>query len=97
MVLSHGPVTTEPTETIEIPIDSIKINRRMRRTSEEAIEDLKQSILVCGLLHPISVALKDGEYILLSGLHRIESFKLLGRTTIPATVRKSNNLIDQLI
>ena len=97
MVLSHGPVTTEPTETIEIPIDSIKINRRMRRTSEEAIEDLKQSILVCGLLHPISVALKDGEYILLSGLHRIESFRLLGRTTIPATVRESNNLIDQLI
>ena len=97
MVQSHGQISTTPAETIEIPIDSIKINRRMRRTSEEAIEDIKQSILNIGLLHPICVAIKNDTYVLLSGLHRIESFKLLGRTTIPATVRESDDLIDQLI
>ena len=82
---------------IEIPIDSIKINRRMRRTDEARIQDLAESIKNIGLLHSISVALKDDTYILLSGLHRIESFKLLGRTTIPATVRESNEHINQLI
>ena len=90
MVASSGPKTTTPTESIEIPIDSIKINRRMRRTDEGRIQDLAESIKNIGLLHSISVALKDDTYILLSGLHRIESFKLLGRTTIPATVRESN-------
>ena len=96
MVASQSETTT-PTESIEIPIDSIKINRRMRRTDEARIQDLAESIKNIGLLHSISVALKDDTYILLSGLHRIESFKLLARTTIPATVRQSNEHIDQLI
>ena len=49
------------------------------------------------MLHPISLAEKDGEYILLDGNHRIESFKLLGRSEVPAIVRKSNELINQLV
>jgi len=84
-------------ENIEIPIDNIKINRRMRRTDEDRIQDLSQSILNVGLLHPISVAYKNDNYILLSGLHRLEAFKILGRSNIPATVRESNEHIDQLI
>ena len=69
----------------------------MRRTDEEAIKDLAESIKNIGLLHNICVALKDDTYVLLSGLHRLESFRLLGRTTIPATVRQSNKHIDELI
>ena len=84
-------------EVINIPIDSIKVNRRMRRTDEGKVEDLCESIKNLGLLHPVSVAVKNGEYILLSGLHRVESFKLLKRSSIPATVRESTEHIDQLI
>ncbi len=84
-------------KVIKIPIDSIKVNRRMRRTDEGKVQDLCESIKNLGLLHPISLAIKNGEYILLSGLHRVESFKLLNRTTIPATVRESTEHIDQLI
>lgn len=84
-------------EVINIPIDSIKVNRRMRRTDEGKVQDLCESISNLGLLHPVSVAIKNGEYILLSGLHRVESFKLLKRSTIPATVRESTEHIDQLI
>jgi hypothetical protein len=43
-------------DVTEIPIDQIKIHRRMRRTDEERIQDLSQSILNVGLLHAISVA-----------------------------------------
>ena len=70
-------VQNQPTtiENIEIPIDNIKINRRMRRTDEDRIQDLSQSILNVGLLHPISVAQKNDTYILLSGLHRLEAYR----------------------
>lgn len=87
----------EKIEVVNIPIDSIKINRRMRRTDEGKVQDLCESIKNLGLLHPISLAIKNGEYILLSGLHRVESFKLLKRETIPATLRESTEHIDQLI
>lgn len=85
------------TDVIEIPIDEIKVNRRMRRTDEERIKDLAESIKNIGLLHNISIATKNGSYVLLSGLHRLEAFKILGRSSIPATVRQSNKHIDELI
>ena len=85
------------TDVVEIPIDEIKVNRRMRRTDEERIKDLAESIKNIGLLHNISVAIKNGNYVLLSGLHRLEAFKILGGSSIPATVRQSNDHIDQLI
>ena len=84
------------TDVVEIPIDEIKVNRRMRRTDEERIKDLAESIKNVGLLHHISIAIKNGGYVLLSGLHRLEAFRILGRSTI-ATVRESNEHIDQLI
>lgn len=85
------------TDVVEIPIDEIKVNRRMRRTDEERIKDLAESIKNIGLLHNICVAQKDDTYVLLSGLHRLEAFKILGRTTIPASCRESNEHIDELI
>lgn len=96
-MIESGTIQPSPTAAIEILIESIQVNRRMRRTDEDRIKDLSQSILSIGLLHPISVAQKDDTYVLLSGLHRLESFKLLGRSTIPATIRESNDLIDQLV
>ena len=78
--------TSDVTSTL-IPISKIKINRRMRRTDENRIQDLAESIKGIGLLHNISVAQKDDDYILLSGLHRIEAMKILGETMISATVR----------
>lgn len=87
----------EATTIENIEINKIKITRRMRRTDEARIQDLAESIRGVGLLHPVSLAKKGDDYFLLSGLHRIESFRLLGKTTIPATVRASNDLTDQLI
>ena len=84
-------------EIVLVPIDQIVVTNRLRKTDPERIKDLAQSIEGIDLLHPISLAEKDGEYILLDGNHRIESFKLLGRSEVPAIVRKSNELINQLV
>ena len=98
---SNGCVELQTQEVaakiIEIPIDRIKVTNRLRRTDPERIKDLAESIKGIDLLHAIAVAEKDNEYILLDGNHRVESFKLLGRTHITATVRKSNNLINKLV
>ena len=90
-------IISNTTDVVEIPIDEIKVNRRMRRTDEERIKDLAESIKNIGLLHNICVAKKMEPMFLLSGLHRLESIQDSWRTTIPATVRESNEHIDQLI
>ena len=92
---TKSEVITE--EIVLVPIDQIVVTNRLRKTDPERIKDLAQSIEGIDLLHPISLAEKDGEYILLDGNHRIESFKLLGRSEVPAIVRKSNELINQLV
>jgi ParB family chromosome partitioning protein len=95
MVIQEPERNTERNELIEI--SQIKITLRMRRTDEDRIRDLAESIKGIGLLHPVSVAEKDGEYILLAGFHRIGAYKILGLKQIPSTIRKSDEIIDQLI
>ena len=80
-----------------IPISQIKVGHRFRSTSKQKIEELKESIRDIGLLHPISVSKKGNSFLLLAGNHRVESFKSLNRTTIPAVIHECNELIEQLI
>jgi len=81
----------------EIPIDTIVVHRRMRRTDEDRIDDLAESIKGIGMLHPITVAMKDSKYHLLSGLHRLEASKKLEKTTISAKCIPYDNAVNQLI
>ena len=92
-----SPLKTQPVTTEDIPISKIKVINRMRRTDNNAVEDLAQSIKEVGQLHSITVARKDDHYILLAGNHRVESMKLLGREHISATIREDDKLINQLI
>ena len=84
-------------EIVQVPINQIIVSDRLRRTDEERVKDLAESIRGIDLLHPVSLASKDNQYILLDGNHRIESFKLLGRKSIPSIVRESNELINKLV
>ena len=84
-------------DVVEIPISKIKVANRLRGTSAERIADLATSIKGIMLLHPITVSKKDDGYLLLSGHHRIEAFKLLGRSTIPATIHEGDELVEQLV
>ena len=82
---------------VEIPLKRIKVSTRLRGTDEGAVKDLAESIEGIGLLHPITVS-RHGEWFhLLSGMHRLEAFRLLGRETIPATISQSDPLIEELI
>ena len=59
--------------------------------------DIAESVEGIGLLHPITVSQHDEWFQLLSGMHRLESFRQLGRETIPANIKESDPLIEELI
>jgi len=63
-----------------IPIDSIKIGSRFRKDLGDTAS-LAEDIGKIGLLHPIVV---NQNHELICGLRRIEAFKLLGKSEIPA-------------
>ena len=84
-------------ELVDIPVGDIQVINRLRKTDASKIQELATSIKDIGLLHPIAVAEKDNEYVLLSGEHRLSAFKLLERPTIPCVVRENNPLINQLV
>ena len=84
-------------ELVDIPVADIKVLNRLRKTDAHKIQELAESIKDIGLLHPIAVAEKGNEYVLLSGEHRLSSYKLLEKPTIPCVVRENNPLINQLV
>ena len=84
-------------ELVDIPVGDIQVINRLRKTDASKIQELATSISDIDLLHPIAVAEKDNNYVLLSGEHRLSAFKLLERPTIPCVVRENNPLINQLV
>ena len=84
-------------KVVEIPISKIKVINRMRRTDDNNVDDLVRSIKEIGMLHSICVAKKDDGYLLLSGMHRLLAMKKIGASTISATVREDDDLVNQLV
>ncbi len=98
MVRSLNPISTQTElEVVDIPINKVKVINRMRRTDENNVEDLMRSIREIGLIHCICVAKRGEEYVLLSGMHRYIAMERIGYTTIPATIREDDKLINQLV
>ena len=72
-----------------VPIDTIKIGSRFRKDLGDTAL-LAENIREIGLLHPIVIN-QDRE--LISGLRRIEAFKLLGKSEIPAHIVNLDDII----
>lgn len=78
----------------KVPINLIRVGRRLRATSRDTVDMLAESIGEVGLIHPIVVDegrvgnpydLQDG-YWLVAGAHRLEACRSLGLTEIPVAV-----------
>jgi len=80
----------------EIEIDLISPNPYQPRTyfSEDALNELSQSIKKHGLLQPIIVIKKDGNFVLLAGERRLRATRIAGFKTIKAIIAdiESKNL-----
>ena len=82
---------------VEIPLDRIKVTTRLRATDHDKVTDIAESVEGIGLLHSITVSQRGEWFHLLDGMHRLESFRQLGRKTIPATIKDADPLIEELI
>lgn len=79
---------------MNIQISKIQIKERKRAVDFEKVNILAESIRMSGLLHPIVI---NKEFYLISGLHRLEAFKLLGKEVIPCTIKDIDNLKAELL
>ncbi|WP_462264451.1 ParB/RepB/Spo0J family partition protein [Mucilaginibacter sp.] len=78
----------------EIRIDEIKVNPYQPRTDfdEDALKELADSIMLQGLIQPITVRRVGAHsYQLISGERRLRASKLAGLKQIPAYVRTAND------
>jgi len=76
-----------------VKIDEIIIGENRRSVNPERVKELAASIQEIGLLNPITIT-EDKH--LVAGLHRIEAYKLLGKTEIEATVVSLDELDAEL-
>ncbi len=79
---------------MQIAIDKIRIEGRLRQVSIEHVIVLAESMKEVGLLQPIVVTTSDGGYRLLAGNHRLSAAHRLGWEVIEAEVR--DNIDDDL-
>lgn len=86
-------VVTEEVDTFEIPVDAIETNPYQPRTQfdSEALDELKESIRVQGVIQPIAVRKIGDSYQLISGERRLQASKLAGLKTIPAYIREASD------
>ena len=83
---------------VQVDIDKIRKNPYQPRTEfePEALEDLKNSIKVHGLITPISVRRSINGYELVSGERRLRAFTELGIKQVPAYILDVNTNAQML-
>lgn len=86
-----------PAAVVEIPLGRIKVTTRLRATDHVKVTDIAESVEGIGLLHSITVSQHGEWFHLLSGMHRLEAFRQLGRETIPANIKEADPLVEELI
>ena len=86
-----------------IPIENIVVGKRLRQIRQESVDSLAKSIEEIGLMNPIVVTpiLDDegqetGMFRLIAGNHRLEAYKQLGKTEIPATIGTGSDVDQRL-
>ncbi len=75
----------EPGLLFEVPLSQITVPEdRARDLDADWAEALAGLIRAQGLTNPITLRITDGHFRLVTGLHRLEAFRLLGIDEIPA-------------
>src|SRR5262249_45573453 len=81
----------KPAKPVRVPminIQRIYWNDDRRPVNEETVAQLMDSIPKFKLQHPISVAKEKSGFKLIAGLNRLEAYRRLGHTHIPAIVHE---------
>lgn len=91
----RAPGVSQPVAgKLEVPIQSVKPNRRQPRSifEDEALQELAASIREIGILQPPVVRrVGENEYELIMGERRLRAAKLAGLSTIPVIIRETSD------
>jgi ParB family chromosome partitioning protein len=79
--------------TTNIKLGTISVSPRHRATSTARVKQLADSILEVGLLQPIGVT---REHELVYGRHRMEAYRLLGHSEIPAMIVELDDMKSEI-
>lgn len=86
--------TKETGSISHVKVEQIAVNPFQPRTEFDpvALQELSESIILQGLIQPITVRkISDGNYQLISGERRLRASRLAGLTEIPAYIRTAND------
>lgn len=77
-------------KAIEVDIHKIvEVSGRRRKLTEEQFQELKNNLLKNPLVSPVTVIQReDKQFELISGHNRVQAYRELGKTTIPAIIRE---------
>jgi ParB family chromosome partitioning protein len=92
--VAHQPETEGLKSVNAVKISEIEVNPFQPRTEfdEQALQELADSILLQGLIQPVTVRkMGPRSYQLISGERRLRASKMAGLTEIPAYVRTAND------
>lgn len=76
-----------------LPVASLKPNPHQPRQTmdDRSVESLANSIRQSGILQPIAVRLRDGEYQIIAGERRWRAARSIGMSTVPVIVRDASD------
>ena len=77
---------------LQISLDKIQVNpmQPRRNFNEHQLNELIESIKQYGIIQPLIVTQKDGDYELIAGERRWRAAKILNLATVPAIIRQAD-------
>lgn len=99
MTLGHRKGLFESNRVLFLPIDQIQPNPSQPRRffSQDALNELADSISQFGVLQPLSVRKVDGLYEIISGERRLRASKIAGLTEVPCIVVRADSEESSLL
>ena len=95
----EGAFSETLTDVKKVPISSVRANLRQPRKDfdQEKIRQLSKSISEHGIIQPLVVVRKDGEYLIVAGERRYRAAIMAGLSEIPVIIREySPREIDEI-
>ena len=85
-MINLAPRTRAATKPALVPIDQIDFPTNARPTHAAKVSELVTSIRMLGLQSAPTVVERNGRYMLVSGCHRVEAMRVIGKDPIPVRI-----------
>jgi ParB-like nuclease domain len=88
-MITIAPRTRAATKAALVPLDEIDFPANARPTHADKVGELVKSIQLIGLQSMPTVVERKGRYMLVTGRHRVEAMRVIGKDPIRRQPRRS--------